>query len=62
MYKFIFNCVKQINIYTSQKIISNYEKIRISKIVTQCKRYRDKLTEKYDYIGEKCIEKGWYYR
>ena len=62
MYNFIHNSVKQINTHMVTNLKSTYETIRLCEVVKQFNKFSDRLSSRYRDIGEKCIEKGWYYR
>ena len=62
MYNFIHNSVKQINTLIVTNLKSTYETIRLCEVVKQFNNFSDRLSVRYMDIGEKCIEKGWYYR
>ena len=62
MYSFMINSVKHINTHMTKKIVNNSGQIQLEKVRRTIKLYSDKLSTKYMNIGEKCIEKGWYYR
>ena len=62
MYNFIHNSVKQINTLIVTNLKSTYETIRLCEVVKQFNNFSDRLSARYMDIGEKCIEKGWYYR
>ena len=62
MYNFIVNSVKHINTHVSKKTVNNLGQIKLEKVKRTLKLYSDKLSSKYRDVGEKCIEKGWYYR
>lgn len=62
MYNFIVNSVKQINTHVSKKTVNNLGQTKLEKVKRTLKLYSDKFSSKYKDIGEKCIEKGWYYR
>jgi len=46
----------------SKKTVNNLGQIKLEKVKRTLKLYSDKLSSKYRDVGEKCIEKGWYYR
>tara|TARA_B100000242_G_C43043630_1_gene486999 strand:+ start:2420 stop:2563 length:144 start_codon:yes stop_codon:yes gene_type:complete len=46
----------------SKKTVNNLGQIKLEKMKRTLKLYSDKLSLKYRDVGEKCIEKGWYYR
>lgn len=62
MYSFICNSMKQINKDIVTNLKSTYESERLYEVVKQFNMFSNRLLSKYRDIGEKCIEKGWYYR
>ena len=62
MNNFICSSIRQINTHIVTNLKSNYETVRLCEVVKQFNKFSDRLSSKYRDIGEKCIEKGWYYR
>ena len=63
MYNFIHKSLKQMNIHISKSMKSKSKTILINQTaMNKFKLFSNKLSIIYRDVGEKCIEKGWYYR